>query len=263
MIKQNRILAFSLIALSSLACNTVMGLIEPTPVLSELSGFPTREITPALEETTYNLSYDDQVDIFYELWEIVHEEYLYDDFNGVDWPAVRVDYEAKIEAGYNDQEFYAAMDEVIKLLRDDHSTFLDPFSVAQEEAEYAGEKDYAGIGIWVSPIVEENKAVVLLVFPESPAEAAGVLSHDSILAVDFLPIVDAEGAMVTSILGEVGSKVWITVQTPGETSRDLEIERAQITGGYHVPYEVITTPDGKQVGYIFIPTFSDDTIDAQ
>ena len=51
--------------------------------------------------------------IFTELWEIVHDEYLYPDYNGADWKSIGQEYRARVEAGLEDKEFWAAMDEML------------------------------------------------------------------------------------------------------------------------------------------------------
>jgi C-terminal processing protease CtpA/Prc len=51
------------------------------------------------------------------------------------------------------------------------------------------------------------------------------------------------------------------VQTPGEEPRELHLTRHQITGDYPVVHQVITTPDGKRIGYILLVTFEDSTVD--
>ena len=231
-----------------------------TPTLTP-APFPTLTVenTPS-PENTFNLSYEDQFKIFDELWNIINDVYVYTDFNGVDWDATYEAYRQKLEAGLSDQEFYLAMDEMVYSLGDDHSVFLSPEQVAEEEAEYAGNFDYVGIGIWAGSVPERNRAVIYLVFPNSPAEEGGLQSHDSILSVDGGPILDEEGYMNDSLLGLEGTEVTITVQTPGEEPRELVLIRGQITSSIPVYYELMISPEGKQIGYILIPGFSDITV---
>lgn len=244
---------FSLIlvlGLVSLACQSI----------TRVFNSPWLDTTDIVRDTS-PLTYDEQFTLFTELWQAVDQDYLYDDFNGVDWDATYTEYLEKIDAGLNDPEFYQAMKDMIFSLGDDHSVFLDPEEAAAEDAEYAGETDFVGIGIWVMAVPERDLAVILLVFPDSPAEKAGLQSHDSILLVEGEPVLDEEGEMVDSILGPEGTPVNITVQTPGEEARDLTITRARITGSLPVPYQLVMSPKGLRVGYVLIPTFSDGTVD--
>jgi C-terminal processing protease CtpA/Prc len=53
------------------------------------------------------------------------------------------------------------------------------------------------------------------------------------------------------------------VQTPGEDPREIRVTRHHITGDVPVVYSVITTPEGKRMGYILLVTFDDSTVDEQ
>ncbi len=44
-------------------------------------------------------------------------------------------------------------------------------------------------------------------------------------------------------------------------SPGIHLTRHRITGDYPVVYRVITTPDGKRIGYILLVTFEDSTVD--
>ena len=217
---------------------------EPTPTLAPL-------------DTEF------QLEIFQKLWETVNEEYLYPDFNGVDWDDAYDRYKAKVEAGLDTESFYITMDEMIWELNDEHSAYLNPQQVAADEAAYAGNNDYVGIGVWVLFEEEKDLAVVLLTFPGSPAEAAGIKSHDVFLSVEGMGFEDEDGAALELMLGEPGTQVHFVIQTPGEEPREMTVTRARITSSIPVPYEALTTPGGKHIGYILIPTFSDSTIDKQ
>ena len=43
----------------------------------------------------------------------------------------------------------------------------------------------------------------------------------------------------------------------------MTIQRARISGSLPVPYETLSTPDGKRIGYIIVPTVGDSTIGSQ
>ena len=67
----------------------------------------------------------------------------------MDWDEVHDRYQASVEAGLDTESFYITMDEMIWELNDDHSAYLNPQQVAADEAAYAGNNDYVGIGVWV------------------------------------------------------------------------------------------------------------------
>jgi len=199
-----------------------------------------------------------QLRIFNQVWEAVRDTYVYPDFYGLDWEAVYRRYRPRIESGLTDEAFYQAMREMIDELGDDHSVFYSPEEVAEEEAELSGQFDYVGIGIYVVTLLDEGYAVLLQVFPGSPAERAGLRPHDRLLVVDGLPVVDADGVdQLDRLVGPAGSQVRLMVQTPGQEPRELVVRRARIEG--QLPVEAYRLP-GTQVGYLSIPTFWDDTI---
>jgi C-terminal peptidase prc len=225
---------------------------SPAPTLFA-TATPTLAITPSPR----------QLEIFEELWQIISEDYLYPDFNGLDWDAIHIEYRQRIERGLTDDHFYLAMDEMISRLGDDHSAFLSPQEVLEEDSQYAGNNDYVGVGVLVTAIPERGRAAILVAFPGSPAEQAGLQPHDSILAVDGEPILDENGFLRDIVVGLAGTPVTLTVQTPGQEPRELTLVRRQIGGPVPTPYQVLTTSTGRRVGYLLLVTFNDITIDDQ
>jgi C-terminal peptidase prc len=201
-----------------------------------------------------------QLRTFEQIWEIVDREYLYPDFNGLDWEEIHAEYRQRIGAGMTDDAFYLAMDEMISRLGDEHSVFLSPAEVIEEEAGFAGENNYVGIGILISPVPERNRATIVVTFPGSPAEEAGLQPHDSILAVDGEPILDELGFLRDVVRGPVGSQIRLTVQSPGEAAREIALTRRQISGAIPVPYQLLANAQGLRVGYLLLVTFNDATI---
>jgi C-terminal peptidase prc len=239
---------------------------QPSPterqqLQAQPSDTPAASPTSAVQPTSLPL--DLQLDIFEELWTTVNDEYLYPDFNGQDWQAVYNEVRQQIEAGLSNQDFYLAMAEMVNRLGDDHSVYLSPEETAAEDAEYAGNTSFVGIGVLISAIPEKDRAVILIVFPGSPAEQAGLQSGDSLLTVEGEPILDEEGSLKDIVRGPAGSQVTLLVETPGSQPRELTITRQPISGSIPVPYEVLTSPDGSRIGYLFLTAFSDSTIDEQ
>jgi len=264
----------------SFACQTVVGRYTPTATVlppsstTTSSPFPTETLLPASPTLTLTpdvtatltppaMPLSLQIEVFEALWQAVNTDYLYPDFNGVHWAAIQVEYRQKIMAGLNRDEFYLAMDEMLGLLGDEHSFFLSPEDVKEEEASYAGENDYVGIGVYTSPVIERRQVNIIVVFPGSPAQEAGLKSRDNILEVDGQPIMDKDGIRTYLLRGPVGSPVTVLVQTPGEQPRQVTIVRRRIQGAMPAPYTLLTSPGGKRVAYILLPSFADETIDDQ
>jgi len=257
-----------IVSLPLLACQTVRGVLAPAAtavptVVPTDTVSPTEISVPTVEDDFPPLSQDEQQGIFDELWGIVDEEYLYEDFNGVDWEQTYTQFDQKIEKGMSTADFYLAMDEMLYSLGDDHSVYLDPQQAAEEEETYNAESDYVGIGVWLGANLETERAVVYVVFPGSPADQAGIRMHDSILEADGQPILDEDGGISETLLGLAGAPVSVTVQTPGQEPRRLELNRAHITSAIPIVSHEYTSPAGQRIGYIMIPSFADGSIDEQ
>ena len=152
---------------------------------------------------------------------------------------------------------------MITELGDEHSWFESPVEVAAADAELAGSNDFVGIGIYYVPVFERQRITILSVFPDSPAEHAGLQPHDSILTVDGGPIVQDGKEFSRLVTGPECSAVVLTVQTPGEQPRELTLVRKRIQSPSLIRSSLLPTSDGSRVGYIFLPTFFDETIPDQ
>jgi C-terminal peptidase prc len=193
----------------------------------------------------------------------VQDGYLYPDFNGVDWEAVYYEFRARIEAGLSPQEFYLAMDELVLRLEDDHSFFLDPTQVVEEDAVYYGDRSYVGIGVILVTVPERNRAVVLVTRQDSPADRAGIRPRDWILAVDEVPLVSENGLLRDLIRGPAGTTIHVLVQSPASEPREVSLKREQLTGGYQIPRRVLEAPAGQRIGYILLTSFNEGAYDEQ
>ncbi|RCK74868.1 MAG: Carboxyl-terminal protease [Anaerolineae bacterium] len=236
---------------------------SPTPTIVPPTLTPS-PIPPSPTATVLVTPSAQQLAIFEQLWQTVRDEYLYPDYNGADWEAIGAEYRQRVQAGMTDEAFYQAMDEMLAQLNDDHSVFLSPQEVAEEEAEYAGQTSYVGIGVLISAVPERQRATIILTFPNSPAEAAGLQAHDNILRADGQPILDEFGFLRSELLlGEPDTSVELIVQRPGESPRSLTLVRRPIEGALPVPYTALSTPKGKRIGYLLLASLADSTIDDQ
>ena len=278
------------ILVSSLACQAVFGVFNPTPtptptLTSTFTPLPPTNtpspsptvvpptatpIPPTLTPTlTYTPTHPpvtaspNQLAVFEKLWQVINNEYLYPDFNGADWDALHDEYRQKVEAGLTPGEFYDTMNLLILQLGDEHSFFLSPEQVAEQEAEFNGNNDYVGVGVYTVAVPERKRVTIILTFPGGPAELAGLKSHDSILEVDGQPIIDENGIRVQLLRGPEGSQVTLTVESPGQEPRQVTLTRKRIQGALPVPYSLLTTPSGKRIGYILVSSFADDTVGAE
>jgi C-terminal peptidase prc len=289
MMKIKRI-AFGFLILSLLACNYVTQMVypptatptatatvtaSPTPtpeplkpafIPPECATVPLATIPPEAavratpEFEVVEISQGEQLSILRELGNIIEDIYVYPDYNGKDWNEVESRYRSKVEAGLDTQSFYDEMYAMISELGDEHSFFLSPVEVEQSAAELRGDIEFVGVGIYGQPDFERERLIVVSTYPGSPAEYAGIQHHDSILFVDDQPIKNEFG---NRMRGPQCSAVVLTVQSPGESPREVMLIRYAIQGNVPIDARPVSTMDGSKIGYIFIPSFFDETLPEQ
>ncbi|MGB2983923.1 MAG: S41 family peptidase [Candidatus Bipolaricaulia bacterium] len=154
----------------------------------------------------------------------------------------------------DDQEaLYGAMRGVVEHLDDPYSEFLDPQDRERFDESLDGE--FSGVGIEITLV--DGYLTVITPLVGTPAEAAGILAGDKILAIDEEStdgISLSEAAYL--IRGEIGTTVVLTVRHEDESIEEIPIERDTIVIEA-VRSELVA--DGT-VGHIRILRFERDTI---
>lgn len=231
---------------------------SPSPTLT-----PTQ--TPTLTPTTVPLTptatlapiaNDERQEIFERAWTLVRDRYVYEDYRGQDWNAIRAEFEPKVAAAATPEEFYGLMREMIERLGDEHSRFLSPQDVAEEELRFEGRLVYGGIGALVRDVDEGG--LIMSIAPGSPAEESGLKPRDLILKVGGVPFTDTDRfgpeGPIGVIRGEPGSSVTLTVRSPGGVPREVTVQRRIIPRNAFPDIEVQRLPD-SQVALLRIDTF--------
>jgi len=146
-------------------------------------------------------------EILETLWQIVNEEYIYED---------------KIN---QDEAAYSAAEAIMKSLNDPYSTFMRPVQSRSFQSQIQGR--LSGIGAQV----EYKDGYLTIVSPlrGSPAEEAGLKPGDNVLSVDGFNIVDI-GFLeaVEHVRGPDGSKAKLMIRRDG-LEFEVEVTRALIT----------------------------------
>ncbi len=242
--------------------------IQPAFVPPECAGVPVATISPDVlsepstdESQIVDISKAEQLQILKKLGDIVSGVYVYPDFNGLDWNATVADTREKIQAGIDTEAFYMEMQNIITELNDEHSFFLSPMEAQLSDSELKGDNEFVGVGIYGQVDFNSGRFIVISTFPGSPADYAGIQPHDSILKVDGRTIQD--DGLGNPLRGPQCSVVMLTVQSPDGETRDVMLYRELIEGSLYIDYRLVPTTDGSKIGYIFIPTFFDETIPQQ
>jgi carboxyl-terminal processing protease len=251
--------------------NAAGGTAVPPYIPAQCTGQPVATLPAATTEalptpsagTNPSLSKTDQELVFAQLTSLIPTRYVYPDLNGLDWEATKAKYRAEIDAGLDTEAFYAEMQKLINELKDDHSQYESPAQVAASNAELAGHNDYVGIGVEIVPFPDKNLLSVLVAFPGSAAEHAGLKPHDNLLSVDGIPLIK-NGEQISQIFhGPACTAVVVTVQTPGTKPRNITMLRYAINSYTPIVARKVTTQDGSRIGYIYLPSFFDETIPTQ
>ncbi len=198
--------------------------------------------TPASVEEAPPLSVALRRQIFNEVWSTINEQYLYPDFRGVDWAATREEFAPRVEAAADDEEFFALMVEMVGRLGDEHSRFLPPSDAQRQDVLTSGREEQVGIGVIVLPL--GDALLIQHVFPDSPADRAGLRARDRIVAID--GVLHSQG----DIQGPEGSQVRLTVARPGEANRDVVIIRQRVEG--RIGPTTLRLPG--EIGYLGVTT---------
>ncbi len=142
---------------------------------------------------------------------------------------------------------YGAIHAMTEAHDEGHTRFMTPDMYRDYVAWSQGDSRYEGIGARL----KSNPLQIQQVFPDSPAEAAGIQFGDIILAIDGEPATDllaSDAAML--IRGEAATPVTLTLQRPSPAATwDITIVR----GPVRIP--ALESRMMGDVGYLHIQTF--------
>jgi len=212
---------------------------------------------------------DDYVGLVKQAWSIVKANYVRDDFNGADWPAVYDEYVALAEDVSSSEELWILLADLIGELNDDHSRFVPPERMTAEfgieTSDAPGGRPATGIIIWPGPGREDEYLTIWDVCGLSSAAMASLTRGDIILAVDGHRVekIDDEFSpdfRAGIVFGAGGDSVTLNVwQGPGLDPVDITLPLGVVG---NCPYRYFTTVnDDPKIAYIRLPDFAGDTED--
>lgn len=148
--------------------------------------------------------------------------------------------------------FYGAMRGMVAASGDRYTVFFDPEEAEQFSSALAG--TFSGIGAELG--VKDGFLVIVAPLPDSPAERAGLLAGDKILAIDQVETTGmAVDQAVLKIRGEEGTDVTLTVSHDGmQDAEEVVITRSVITID-----SVKWSIDENGIATVNIYTFNQDT----
>ena len=183
---------------------------------------------------------------FWEAWDIVHDDF--------------------IDQPLNDTELMqGAIRGMVEALGDAHTLYMTPDEYEEATVPLSG--TYAGIGAFVK--TDGEYLMITEPFEGSPAEKAGLLPGDQVIAVNGEDVTGIDPAVVLeSVKGEAGTNVLLTIfRTEPESTFDVEITRA-IINYPTVTGHLLTQEDlpesasvtlTENIAYISLTSFGENT----
>lgn len=189
------------------------------------------------------------VELYDNVWRLINTKYVDQTNNEQNWGKWRHKYDNVIKTN---EDAYVAIDTMVASLNDPYTKFLNPKEFADETGSIKG--SLKGIGIQIG--VKEGKLMVIAPIEDTPAEKAGLLADDEILAIDGK---STKGITVDKaadqIRGEEGTQVTLLVKRKDMEPKTYTITRAEIeikSISQKIP-ENIKMP--KDIGYIRLSSF--------
>lgn len=137
---------------------------------------------------------------------------------------------------------------------DNYSSYLTSDQLREVYSQIEG--NFVGLGV---ELKADNGALLIVhVIPGSPAERSGIKANDRIVAVDGKSTAEMSTDEAASMLtGTEGSWVRVSVYTPGEHPRVLNVRREHVEVPSLEDAQIIDADFG--IAYIRIPTFQKTT----
>jgi len=229
------VLIVIVVGLGSFAGGFVSGHLIPfasIPGFSEPATFAAPTTSPDQQSATPS-EFQALFSPFWEAWNLVHENY-------VDQPVDDVEL------------MRGAISGMMDALGDQHSSYMNPKDFADANSSLSGE--YEGIGAFVDTTTEY--LTITSPIPGSPAERAGLMPGDQIVAIDGKDMTGIDAEVVrTKVLGPANTVIHLTVLRDGEDKLlEFDVTREKIT---------MKSSTGKMlendIAYIQITTFGDKT----
>ena len=217
---------------------------------------------------------------FTALFEKVSREYPFTEEKGIDWEALKAEYNPRFEEASNEEDFYKALKDFTMKIQDGHVNITLNADIFYEE--YGG-----SFGMMVSQL-SDGRVIVTDILVDSPADNAGIQIGTEIVTWDGAPVNDVIDQIVpffgpystehTKHVNQVNfitrvepdQVVEISYKNPGEVNLQQASMRAEVEYDTLLKSfpnadltEVSLPLDGEifeetGIGYLRIATFSDD-----
>lgn len=222
-----------------------------------------------------------QAQVFDQVWETIDDNFYDPKFNGVDWKAVRKNYESRATQAKSREEFAEVVNQMLGELKTSHTYYYIPdnpsyyqvlgiFAPRSSELQKGlkpyfpkGKIEYSGIGIVTKE--EQGKTFIKAIFDGSPAAQSGLKVGDQILSVDDRPF-----HPMNSFADKVGKPVQMRVQrTAAQDSQQTIVVTPKLLDAANMFLDAQKAStqtfrrNGKQIGYVHIWSYAGDQYQQQ
>ncbi len=205
---------------------------------------------------------ENRLKIFKQVWETINDKYYDEKFNGVDWKNVKTIYQPKVETAKTDDEFYGVIKEMVRELKDAHTRFRTP-----TEAELRRKKQFSSIDLGVEEV--DGKLVIKWVRAGSDEEKAGVKAGMIVTVIDGKNSSErmnelkqllkssseqAVSALATRLLfsGDVGTIIKLSLVDINNKPLDVSLTRRI----FNQSFDIVSQKFPNNIGYIKFNTFN-------
>jgi carboxyl-terminal processing protease len=203
------------------------------------------------------LALNDAQQLVVESWKLVNQSYVDPArFDQIHWRRLR---QRALEGSIaTSDQAYDAIDAMLAPIGDPYTRLLRPADYGAMKASNEG--SLSGVGLQLGHHRDEEHIVVIAPLEGSPAADAGISSGSLLLAVNGVST-DSLGLEATAarLRGDVGTQVVLTLQPPGGSEEEVNLERR------HVDLRPVRTrrlrSDAHTLGYLRITQFSDGVPD--
>jgi len=162
------------------------------------------------------------VEMYDNVWRLINTKYVDQTNNEQNWAKWRHKYDKMLQT---DEDAYVAIDTMVASLNDPYTKFLNPKEFQEETSSIKG--SLKGIGIQIG--MKDGKLMVIAPIEDTPAEKAGLLADDEILAINGK---STKGITVDKaaeqIRGEEGTQVTLVIKRKDQEPKSYTITRAEI-----------------------------------
>jgi len=177
----------------------------------------------------------------------VRESYLRANTLDESWRAVVETARTRIIYGDGQERLLIeGLQSMVEGLNDDEVALLPP---AAPTAAATLSTTYAGIGVLIDlPKEGRDRLLILSVYSDSPADRAGLRPRDAIIVIEGERVTYARrDELIPKLRGQAGSRVTITVRTPGQAPRNVTLTRQPIVPRSSISYQRVA---GTNIAYI-------------